>query len=267
MTTVLSAPQALRLVAGLSAGAEDAEKAELAALHGAFSEPFWAAAGWDPALRLIEAPPDHPALGWPRCVVPKCHVWAAGQRGTMCGGCRTRHARSGMSIEQFLAEQQTRSEPRAKLRRIFDETCLVPGCPRPQVAATHQLCNTHKTRAYERFGTVNTDTVARLIAQPDIGPLPPYGDCRVLACTRLAEGSHGLCWSHRSRWKSSVAASAGDLEAWCRVEPGIARSGLVNLRGLPELVVMQLLVAVQRRAERSFKIHPEMLELVVRHVR
>jgi integrase len=229
------------------------------------SEDFWAAAGWDPQLRLVQPPPEHPVLGWPQCVVPECTVRSY-RSGTLCNGCRVRQARSGLPVEEFVGDPQVRHQP-IPHRRLFDETCLVPRCPRPQQTAKRGLCNTHQSKAREWFGAVNAATVQKLLGEPDVGPLLPWGDCRVAACTRLSEGAMGLCIAHRNRWRADAAAGTTDLAAWCRVEPGIARSGMVNLRGLPDLVVAQVLVAVQRRAEQGFKISPETLEAVVRHVR
>jgi integrase len=58
-----------------------------------------------------------------------------------------------------------------------------------------------------------------------------------------------------------------DFARWCRTEDGIARGGLVNLRGLTPLVRLQMMAAVQRITGSGQKVAPHEWHLVVRHVR
>lgn len=236
-----------------------------ALLAAKLSAPFWAAANWDPRLGLVRPPPEHPSLGWARCVVAGCQVEAT--HGGWCTGCWTRRKASGLPAEEFAANPPMKTSASAK-KRLTDELCLVPGCARPQQTMTTRLCNSHHGQCFARLRSLGEAAVARFVRQQDIRPLPSYGSCLVAACLRLACGSNRLCLMHDDRWKAATArAEELDFDRWCWTEGGISLSGMINLRGLPELVVHQVLFGVQRRAERGYKIHWNTWQQIARHLR
>jgi integrase len=239
---------------------------ELARLVAVFDEPFWSEAGWDASLRLVRPAPGHPTLGWSRCVIPGCDLRACGYGG-LCANCQRRWRRTSLSNHEFIAAAQQEPPVAGARRRLIDALCRVDGCPRPQTARTHGLCNAHHSQCLERFKATTADAVQRFLREPDVVPLPALGPCKVAACTRLAENNKGLCISHQSRWKRVHATRGFDFNHWLRTEPGISRCGVVNLRALPDLVMWQLLIAVQRRTRQGLKISPDHWDLVARHAR
>jgi hypothetical protein len=244
----------------------DEDTSPLVVLRRLVSRSFWAQANWDPVLGLVRPAPDHPTLGWPCCIVAGCEVRSRGG-GTLCTGCLNRLRRTGVPREVFVAQPPPKTSSSAR-KRLIDELCAVPGCPRPQHTMTIGLCNSHRSQCQARFGDITPQSVRRFVDEPDVHPLPGLGPCRVASCLRLAERRDGLCLTHRERWRLECDREAqADFELWCRTEPGITRSGLVNLRGLPDVVVHQMLVGVQRRAERGNKISPDHWQLVARHTR
>jgi len=54
-----------------------ADTNELQRLEAWLSHELWAAAGWDEQLSIVCTPPEHPTLGWPRCVVRGSAAWTA----------------------------------------------------------------------------------------------------------------------------------------------------------------------------------------------
>ena len=172
-----------------------------------------------------------------------------------------------MPLEVFVAEPVPAMYSGGVRRRLFDAPCEVPGCPRPQHLATDRICSSHRSQALGRFGEITPDTLESFLRQPDVRPLPPLGDCRVLACFRLAANPRGLCLSHQGRWKTASRAPGFDFARWCQTDDGVARSGLVNLRALTPLLQAQMMAAVQRIAESGRKVDPDLWRVVVRHLR
>ena len=88
-----------------------------------------------------------------------------------------------------------------------------------------------------------------------VRPLPALGPCSVAACTRRAESEHGYCPTHYVRWRQAVTASAGaDERHWRLTQPAVSEGGQVSLRGLPPLVVVQVLAGMQQRTLGGAKI-------------
>jgi hypothetical protein len=246
--------------------APEAVDDELSRLAAAFDEPFWKAAGWDESLRLVRPDPEHPVLGWPRCVIPGCDHRSS-TYGGICPVCRRRCDKTPLSMQEFIAAAQKQPPVRGARRRLIDRFCLVDGCPRPQNTSKCGQCNAHRSQCRDRFTQVTTDTISRFLSEPDVRALSALGPCIVPACTRLAENHKGLCISHQARWKRAHTEPAFDFEKWLRSEPGISRCGVVNLRALPELVTWQLLIAVQRRTQQGSRVSPDNWDHVARYMR
>ena len=216
---------------------------ETAALREAFNADFWEQAGWDASLRLVRPPADHPLLGYSCCVIPGCEQRAI-KHGGICPVCRRRQEKTSLTVEQFIADAQLEPAVAGSRRRLFDATCLVEDCPRPQQVQSVRLCNTHHSLCGDRFGATTADTVDQFLRQTDVVPLTPLGPCRVLACTRLASTVRGLCQSHHGRWKAAHARKDFDFEHWLKTDSGLKRIGVVNLRAIPELVMWEFMIAV-----------------------
>jgi len=77
-------------------------------------------------------------------------------------------------------------------------------------------------------------------------------------------GSAGAyCQAHRAAWQQARRAGAGTGErAWRARAAAVAEAGQVSLRGLPPLVVVQVLYGIWRRAEDGVKIPETVLRRV-----
>ena len=80
-------------------------------------------------------------------------------------------------------------------------------------------------------------------------PLPPLAFCAVTACTRQRRHPDGrYCEAHQQRLRTVRTRDAHlDESYWQATEPAVGRGGEVSLRGLPPLVVAELLVGLQQR--------------------
>ncbi|MFG2515500.1 tyrosine-type recombinase/integrase [Streptomyces sp. NPDC048584] len=215
---------------------EDPLTAELLA---ALKPDFLSTMSWDSSVRVLTFPAGHPLLGGPQCLVVGCEQMAfkKAHRG-ICVACWQQMERRGQEFEEFVANT-VRS-----WRGIGISNCRVPDCARPWMTSTRTLCTTHGHQQENIFCL----PVEEFIRHPDVRPLPGFGPCQVAACARDRHGRGPYCHAHTNRWK--IVRRNGythDEETWRRTATGIAESGKVSLRGLPDRVVAELLYGLQQR--------------------
>jgi integrase len=221
-----------------------------ARLAGLLDPAFLTEAGWDPVLRVLRLPAGHPLLGRTLCRVDGCEATAHGTKiGGLCWRCFARLSRAGMSAEEIIATSQ--------LPPLADRPagCAVPGCLRLSAGGRSRqrtgLCQAHSRRFRRTAGM----SMQRFSADPRLRPLPALGPCVVAACARRAESEHGYCPTHYVRWRQTVTADPGtDQARWRLTQPAVAEGGLVSLRGLPSLLVVQVLFGVQQRVRGGAKL-------------
>jgi integrase len=205
-------------------------------LEALLDKDFLAEAGWDVHTRVLSARAGHPTLGWSVCQVGDCDAQAS--IGGICPSCCKAMAANGCD------------QPPVTSGRSFTSGvgfCVV-GCPRPWESRRRPLCSAHEHQR-EVMGV----TVEVFLARADLRSLPGFGPCRVLACTRLRHARTSvLCLAHQTRWRN-LNEPRPDRAGWCRTEPGVAQTGEVSLRGLPGLVVAEILYGVQTRSSAGIK--------------
>jgi integrase len=207
---------------------------------------FLSEAGWDPASRVLSLPAGHRLLGRAVCRVGGCATTEHAGLGGVCHRCFTRLTGQGLTAEQIAGSPQLPPLP-ARVTR-----CAVRGCQREPTVTQAILCEPHARQFRQRAGK---PTIGQYLADPRVRPLPPFILCAVAACTRVADSARGYCNTHYQRWRT--AASTGpDLDAgqWQLSEPAVAEGGQVNMRGLPPLVVVQVLFGAWQRTRDGAKI-------------
>ena len=212
----------------------DPHTARIAAL---IDPEFLTEAGWDPAGLMLAPPSGHRLLGRPVCRVEGCLITAAA-RARICGSCRRRLAEHGLSADE-IALLPAREQPMRGLG-----SCVVGGCARQWVSSRALLCRAH-LQLQRRLGL----TVAQLRVHHLARPLPACGPCAVAACPRQRRHRDGLyCEAHQQRLRDARHCDPGlDERHWRAIEPAIGQGGQVSLRGLPALVVAQVLFGLQQR--------------------
>src|SRR5258708_4314492 len=211
---------------------------------------FLAGAGWDPGSRVLSLPAGHPLLGRVVCRTGGCDATAHGTRaGGLCWRCFARLTRAGMSAGEIT------SSPELPPLRDRPPGCAVPGClrmsPGGRQGQRTGLCQAHS----RRFRRVPGMTMERFLADPRVRPLPALGPCNVAACARRAESEHGYCPTHYVRWRQAVTTCPGaDQRHWQLTQPAVSEGGRVSLRGLPPLVVTEVLFGVRQRIRDGAKI-------------
>lgn len=199
---------------------------------------FVAEIGWDPDIRVLSPPSEHPLLGRPTCRAAGCATTAT-TTDRVCASCRRRLVGEGLDVGQ-VGQLAARPWPSQG-----PWPCAVAGCRRVWESARTGLCRTHEDRQH----AMGVDAEAFLVsaqARP-LGPLPL---CAVAACPRQRRHCDGhYCEAHQQR-RRQASRRDGDIfdeAAWQATEPPVGRGGQVSLRGLPPRVVVQLLFGLQQR--------------------
>ena len=208
---------------------------------------FLAEAGWDWNTMMLSLSADHPTLGWAVCRVRGCDGIVEGRTGGVCGACARRIALSGRDELPDFCE---------KACTVGDGLCAV-GCARPWESRRRPLCAAHEHQQNSVLGI----SVEEFLARPDLRPLPGFGPCGVLACTRLRYSStSGFCKAHQRRWTLASAAEPSlGREWWCRTESAVAEGGTVSFRGLTDQVVVEVLYGLQQRCTENVRTHRAVL--------
>jgi integrase len=238
----VSAAEAVQVatVAGAHVFADRAIDRHAAAIAAVIDSAFLAEAGWDPRRRVLSFAPEHPLLGRPVCRAAGCST-SAQAASRICASCRRRLAEHGLGEDQIAA-----LVPRGRQRSgRGPDTCVVNGCRREWESASSGLCRAHA----DQLRALAVADVDEFLVHRQTRPLAPYASCGVAACTRQRRHRDGLyCDAHQQRLRT-LRARDPDLDEtrWRATEPAIGRGGEVSLRGLPPLVVAELLVGLQQR--------------------
>jgi integrase len=207
------------------------------ALAGLIDPEFLREAGWNPARLVLTPPAEHRLLGRPTCRAAGCQTTAMGS-SRLCYSCSQRLAAHGLTAAE-IALLPTRSTP---VRGIG--VCMVVGCEREWVSAATGFCSTHQGQQQDlKIG------VAELVDHRLARPLPALPNCSVASCPRQRRHRDGrYCEAHQLRVRSARRDDiAFDEILWQSTDPPIGCGGQISLRGLPPLVVIQVLLGLQQR--------------------
>lgn len=197
---------------------------------------FLVDAGWNPARLVFTPPPGHRLLGRPICRAPGCGTTAMGG-SRICQSCTKRLAVHGLDQEQIFLL------PARSVSARGVGPCRVAGCGREWDASAVGLCRWHRAQQHALHVTVEqflTDPLAR--------PLPAGGDCAVASCPRQRRNPDGrYCQAHQLRARARQSEPGFDETLWRLTDPPIGCGGQISLRGLPLLVVVQLVLGLQQR--------------------
>jgi integrase len=211
----------------------------------------WLADEWD-AQRLLLVPDPEGRLSRDRpCAVAGCRNVRGGV-DPLCHAHRRRFDRSGSDdLETWL----TTDGPRFKRRWVSEETCVVSdgvggiACPRP-AGGQWQLCHAHDTtwRDQRSAGTSFEEFIRHA------RPLPGFGPCVVASCYLAAAHRRArLCELHDRLWHEEGCPRGALFEAWAARARQPVNHRVLSLRGLPELVRLELLYAIGCRANEQVR--------------
>ena len=211
---------------------------------------FLAGAGWDRDQQVLRLAPDHPQLGWDACRFPGCS--ARTQIAGFCQACCRRLAAAGIDVAAGAAEVATLPARQSLFR---EGLCAVPGCERVWRSARVELCPSHAAQQ-DRSGA----GLEAFLARDDLRPFAAFGACLVVACGRQrAVEQPAYCLLHRDHYYKARRESGFDEMRWRAVAAPVTVPGMVVLRGLPPLVIAQVLLGLQGRAGDGLKLREHTL--------
>ena len=206
---------------------------------------------WDAERLLLVPRPGGRLTRVGPCRVAGCERDRPGA-GPLCGWHDRQFASSGRaSVEEWVAA----GEPRLSQRRWLSElVCLVTGddgtrCSRPGIGVA-QLCHAHDQAWADarRAGAGFDDFLARA------EPLPGFGGCAAACCYLQASYRKSrLCVVHYRVWCEQGRPVGTDFADWAARVRQPANGRVLSLRGLPELVRLELLYAIQARVHEQIR--------------
>jgi integrase len=201
---------------------------------------FLAEIGWDAGCLVLSPPPEHPLVGRSVCRAAGCSTTAPAA-SRICYSCQRRLAERGLSVDE-IASLPARGRCR---RGRGPEGCLVDGCERQWESSRSGLCRSHA----EQQRALRITGVEEFLAHRQTRPLPANAPCAVAACTRQRRNPDGLyCDAHQQRLRAAHTRDPQlDETGWRQTGPAIGRGGEVSLRGLPLLVIAEVLFGLQQR--------------------
>jgi len=207
----------------------------------------WLAGEWDSERRLIRPRPGGRLTRVLRCAVPGCPADRHGA-GLLCQVHRRQFAASATAdVEEWLAT----GEPAVfERRRCSDQRCAVTDgngrdCPRP-AEGPWRICHTHAD-AWDRRRLRGVGFEAFL---SQASPLPEIGPCQASCCyLDAAHRDRGLCEIHYQAWRRAGRPSGRLFTRWAVTARQPTNSRVLSLRGLPNLVGLELVYAIGCRAD------------------
>jgi len=196
---------------------------------------------WDPARLLVVPRPGGLLCPYEACTAPGCSSLVDGA-SRLCRAHGRQFAASGLDdLDAWVAA----GGPRPPRRRyLSEECCAVTGaagrCPRPATGAA-RLCHAHSTTWATRCRSGGALQEFMATAQP----LESLGMCAVASCyLEAAYKQTRLCEMHYHVWSRQGRPPARRFEAFLHRAAQPANARVLSLRGLPELVRLELLFVI-----------------------
>ena len=217
--------------------------------------------GWDPERQVFSPDEDHPLLGYFRCPVVGC-----GNEGTsdehLCAGCTTRrNGQRHLDLEEFCAAGPG---PGARLAPSMCLVCRLPGAERPS-GSSSGLCASCESVRVSRRQSVE-EFLSGDDRYPPARPRASYGTCIVEACERLAAHASRLCNAHHFAWRRA-GRPVLDVFTQRALPARRDNTGTVVMAGLPQRVVLEVLLGIQAAVADGRKLPPTTLRAAVMHLR
>jgi integrase len=214
-------------------------------------DPAWRAGEWDSQTLLFTGDlASARTAAWP-CRTPGCPTTTRRPSGR-CDGCRRARIDAGLGWAAFDA-----APPPRATRPLQRGCCAVSDCQGDLHCSG--LCFRHE----RLWGKNRSESVAAFIARAR--PLARAADCRVPGCDRERVSRRGLCRFHGNRLmrQHRAALSGAELDAWIAAERPRLGGHQFSLAGLPELLAVELLYALQCRDQAPPPLDPTEVRILL----
>jgi integrase len=204
------------------------------ALAGMIDPLFLDEIGWDAESSMLLPSAEHRLLGRRVCQAAGCETTTVG-RARVCLTCRRRLQERGLGSDDV--------DQLSPLDAGLGQCCLVEGCAR-ECGARKSLCPRHREQR-----AASGLSLTEFLAHPHTVGFAAGELCPVAACPRQRRGRGSVyCAVHQVRWRTAVRADpAIDENHWRAIEPAVGVGGQISLRGLPQMVVAEVLFGLQQR--------------------
>ncbi|MFY2859683.1 tyrosine-type recombinase/integrase [Mycobacterium sp. THU-M104] len=235
----------------------------ISALRDALRPEFLREAGWNPAHQILAPPRAHPLLGMPQCPIVGCTAGVYSAKAMFCLVCHRRYRKSELSLAEFL------SIPLEGKPNRGEKFCIVADCERPAYVNSG-VCVSHYAARRTRFRDLS---VHDWITQANPSGFRSWGPCVVASCIRdAAHGSTGLCYPHGERWaahrrRNGAANTKAAILEWAQSAAPITVDYAVIFKGLPEQMILQILVGIQYRSDNGTRTFLTVVRQVVEAAR
>ncbi len=205
---------------------------------------------WDAVRQLLTPRPGGRLTRVPPCQVAGCHNVRHGAK-LLCHTHLRAFDRCGLpDVETWLASGP--GTP-ARQRWVSEQECTVGGdaggCPRPG-AGGRGLCHAHDV-AWAAEHRAGKDLAGFLASAT---PLPGFGGCVAASCyLAAAHAKTRLCEIHYRIWRDDGSPAGQRFPVWAAGVRQPANGRVLSLRGLPELVRLELLYAVGCRVQAQIR--------------
>lgn len=206
----------------------------------------WLSGEWDPGRQLVAPLPGGRLSRVLRCAVVGCPSDVHGS-SPLCARHRRQFDASGGDDPGSWAAS---GEPEPFERRhCIDRVCAVTGadgqsCPRPG-QGRWRLCSAHNVSWSKR----RAKGIAFDLFLAKAGPLSDLGPCAAACCyLGMTHPESGLCEPHFQIWRKDGRPLGRDFQRWAARVRQPVNSRVLSLRGLPELVRLELAYAIGCRA-------------------
>ena len=128
--------------------------------------------------------------------------------------------------------------------------CQAAGCSNTATCCRSRICVSCQARLRKQgMGGEEFAALPARAPRPTFTATPCGPRCAVAACTRRPRRRDGAyCEAHQIRWRTAHRRDPGtDEQRWRQIEPAVGLGGEVSLRGLPALVVTEVLFGLQQR--------------------
>ena len=144
--------------------------------------------------------------------------------------------------------------------------CAVPGCGRQVTAPGRVLCREHRRQQRIAGGL----PLEQFLALPQTVPLPATGPCQVTACPRDRTSRTRYCEAHQYQLRDGPAGGRRGFQtrnAGASTASPVPAGGQVSLRGLPELLAVEILYGLQQRTGAGFTTRLHVLRAAAEELR
>ena len=200
-------------------------------------------------------PAGHRLLGRKVCRVEQCTATAHYNYPDICHRCFTRLTRMGMTMDDIAARESLPAAP------VPAPHCAVPECRCVPTVRGAVMCEPHAQNSSRQAHSDDRRGVRASIREFGLTRRAGLLRCRRARAPQTGRSATAAPTINGGVWPSRTHPGL-DEQSWRTRESGVAEPGQVNLRTLPELVVVEVLIGLQTRLRDGLRLTDVVLRAV-----